>query len=54
MNKRTQTQIIILIIIGFIFIAGIIGLLLSEKGKNVAIPIMVDKFILKNDKQHKY
>ena len=33
MNKRTQPQIIILIIIGFIFIAGIIGLLLSEKRK---------------------
>lgn len=33
MNRRAKTKIIILIIIGFIFTAGIIGLLLSEKPK---------------------
>lgn len=33
MNRRTKTKIIILIIIGCIFTAGIIGLLLSEKMK---------------------
>lgn len=33
MNRRTKTKIIILIIIGFIFTTGIIGLLLSEKTK---------------------
>lgn len=33
MNRRTKTKIIILIIIGCIFTAGIIGLLLSGKPK---------------------
>ena len=33
MNRRTKTKLIILIIIGWVFTAGIIGLLLSEKLK---------------------
>ena len=33
MNRRTKTKLIILIIIGCFFTAGIIGLLLSEKLK---------------------